>query len=41
MIEYHERSPGTLVSALEAAGFQVETSPGAPGVGWIRARRRA
>lgn len=41
MIEYHWRSPETLVTALEDLGFQVETAPGAPGVGWIRAHRPA
>lgn len=41
MIEYHWRSPETLVTALEAQGFRVETAPGAPGVGWIRAHRAA
>ena len=39
MIEYHWRSPEPLLAALEGMKFQVETSPGAPGVGWIRARR--
>ncbi len=39
MVEYHVRSPEVLREALESVGFQVETSPGAPGVGWIRARR--
>jgi hypothetical protein len=39
MIEYHWRSPEILVKSLETAGFQVETAPGSPGVGWIRARR--
>jgi len=41
MIEYHLRSPDPLVRALEGFGFLVETSSGAPGVGWIRARRPA
>jgi hypothetical protein len=39
MIEYHWRSPQPLVTSLKALGFQVETSPGAPGVGWVRAHR--
>lgn len=39
MIEYHWRSPATLLAVLEGMGFQVETSTGAPGVGWIRAHR--
>jgi len=39
MIEYHWRSPETLLAALEGLGFHVETSPGAPGVGWIRAQK--
>ncbi|HUY73313.1 MAG TPA: FkbM family methyltransferase [Candidatus Dormibacteraeota bacterium] len=39
MIEYHWRSPQTLITSLEAMGFRVETAPGAPGVGWIRAQR--
>ncbi|GAC1480756.1 MAG: hypothetical protein PVSMB9_05680 [Candidatus Dormibacteria bacterium] len=41
MIEYHWRSPQALVTSLEALGFRVETSPGAPGVGWVRAHRSA
>jgi len=39
MIEYHYRSPDPIVRTLEERGFQVETSSGTPGVGWIRARR--
>jgi len=39
MIEYHWRSPEPLLAALEGLGFHVESSPGAPGVGWIRAQR--
>lgn len=39
MIEYHWRSPQPLRKALEQVGFEVEAAPGAPGVGWIRARR--
>jgi len=39
MIEYHWRSPEILRTTLEGMGFQVETAPGATGVGWIRARR--
>ena len=41
MIEYHHRPPDPIVGTLEQRGFSVETSTGAPGVGWIRARRRA
>jgi hypothetical protein len=40
MVEYHWRSPAPLVEALRQAGFVIETSSGAPGVGWIRASRR-
>jgi hypothetical protein len=39
MIEYHWRSPQALRAVLENLGFEVETSTGQPGVGWIRARR--
>lgn len=39
MIEFHWRSPAPLVKALTTAGFVVETSSGATGVGWIRAAR--
>jgi hypothetical protein len=41
MIEYHWRPPGPIRHALEEIGFEVETATGAPGVGWIRARRLA
>lgn len=41
MIEYHWRAPEPLVTVLESLGFQVETTPAAPGVGWIRARKPA
>lgn len=37
MVEYHWRSPEGLSAELEALGFRVETTSGAPGVGWIRA----
>lgn len=40
MIEYHWRPPGPLQDTLERIGFHVESSPGAPGVGWIRAHRQ-
>jgi hypothetical protein len=40
MIEYHWRPPGPLQDTLERRGFHVESSPGAPGVGWIRGQRR-
>lgn len=39
MIEYHWRSPEPLVATLRGSGFEVETSTGAPGVGWVRARK--
>jgi hypothetical protein len=39
MIEYHFQPPDPIVTTLKDRGFQVETSAGAPGVGWIRARR--
>jgi hypothetical protein len=39
MIEYHFQPPDPIVRTLEERGFQVETSSGTPGVGWIRARR--
>jgi hypothetical protein len=39
MIEYHWRSPDKLCDTLREMGFQVETTAGPPGVGWIRARR--
>jgi hypothetical protein len=39
MIEYHWQSPDSLVTALKESGFEVETSRGAPGVGWVRAMR--
>lgn len=40
MIEYHWRPPGPLQDTLESRGFHVASSPGAPGVGWIRAHRK-
>ena len=39
MIEYHSRSPQPLRASLEQLGFEVETTTGPTGVGWIRARR--
>jgi hypothetical protein len=39
MIEYHWRPPTPLQDTLEAHGFEVESTLGAQGVGWIRARR--
>jgi hypothetical protein len=39
MVEYHWQSPKPLCEALESIGFEVESVRGAPGVGWIKARR--
>jgi len=41
MVEYHWREPAPLLQSLKSHGFEVESFPAAPGVGWIRARAPA
>jgi MinD-like ATPase involved in chromosome partitioning or flagellar assembly len=39
LMEYHGDRPDRIRRTLEMLGFQVEVGPGAPGVGWLRAKR--